>query len=132
MRKIFNTLFLFAIMLRLNAQNHDSLTANDCSRAEHFLRYYTQPYIDNGEVNPVWLPGDKFWYRNLNPKGSEIIVVDAIQGTVTPSAGQQKNGDAVLNRREFNKKTLISPDSSKEAFIKDYNLWVKDLKTGKL
>ena len=132
MRKIFNTLFLFAAMLRSNAQNHDSLTANDYARAEHFLRYYTQPYIDNGEVNPFWLPGDKFWYRNLNPKGSEIIVVDAIQGTSTPTAGEQKGGDAPLNRREFNKKALISPDSSKEAFIKDYNLWVKDLKSGKL
>lgn len=119
-------------MLRSNAQNHDSLTANDYARAEHFLRYYTQPYIDNGEVNPFWLPGDKFWYRNLNPKGSEIIVVDAIQGTSTPTAGEQKGGDAPLNRREFNKKALISPDSSKEAFIKDYNLWVKDLKSGKL
>ncbi len=132
MRKIFKTLFLLGIMLRLNAQNHDSLTANDYARAERFLRYNTQPFIDNGEVNPVWLTGDKFWYRNLNPKGSEIIVVDAVQGTVTPSAEQQKNGEAPLNRREFNKKTLISPDSSKEAFIKDYNLWVKDLKTGKL
>src|SRR5580704_6709804 len=132
MRNIFNTLFLFAIMLPSNAQNHDSLTANDYARAEHFLRYNTQPYIDNGEVNPFWLPGDKFWYKNLNPKGSEIIVVDAIQGTATPAAGEQTGGDAPLNRREFNKKALISPDSSKEAFIKDYNLWVKDLKSGKL
>jgi dipeptidyl-peptidase 4 len=131
MRKIFSTLFLTAIILHVNAQHHDSLTASDYAHAERFLRYNTQPYIDNGEVNPLWLPGDKFWYRNLNPKGSEIIVVDAIKGTMTPTAGQQKTGDAVLNRREFNKKALISPDSSKEAFIKDYNLWVKDLKTGK-
>src|SRR5580693_1410464 len=132
MRKIQSTLLFFAIMLHLKAQHQDSLTANDYARAERFLRYNTQQYIDNGEVNPVWITADKFWYRNLNPKGSEIIVVDAVQGILAPSAEQQKTGTPALNRREFNKKALISPDSSKEAFIKDYNLWVKDLKTGRL
>ena len=132
MRKIQSTLLFFAIMLHLKAQHQDSLTANDYARAERFLRYNTQQYIDNGEVNPIWITADKFWYRNLNPKGSEIIVVDAVQGILAPSAEQQKTGTPALNRREFNKKALISPDSSKEAFIKDYSLWVKDLKTGRL
>src|SRR5450432_1265363 len=131
MRKLFTPLILSVITLNSYAQHADSLTAKDYAHAESFLRYGTQPYIDNGEVNPNWLPGDKFWYKNLNPKGSEIIVVDAAKGTISPSDGTQK-APAIAGRRGFNEKELVSPDSSKLAFIKDYNLWVKDIKTGNL
>jgi dipeptidyl-peptidase 4 len=132
MRKITTSLLLLASALYSNAQHPDSLTAKDYARAESFLRYGTQPYIDNGEVNPIWTSGDNFWYKNLNAKGSEIIVVDAVKGTISPSDGTQKSSGASAGRRGFNEKELVSPDSSKLAFIKDYNLWVKDLKTGSL
>jgi dipeptidyl-peptidase 4 len=132
MRKLFTLLILSVITLNSYAQHADSLTAKDYAHAESFLRYGTQPYIDNGEVNPNWLPGDKFWYKNFNPKGSEVIVVDAAKGTIAPSDGNQKPGGALPGRRGFNEKELVSPDSSKLAFIKDYNLWVKDIKTGNL
>ncbi len=132
MRKIIATQILLIILIQAKAQYADSLTVRDYAKAEKFLRYNTQPYIDQGEVNPVWLSGSKFWYRNLTSKGSEILIVDAEKGTIAPSNEQQKNSDVSSIRRGLNKKALISPDSSKEAFIKDYNLWVKDLKTGRL
>ena len=131
MRKILAIPFICIFLLQVKAQYTDSLTVRDYANAEKFLRYNTQPYIDHGEVNPVWLSGSKFWYRNLISNGVEIKVVDAEKATVASSGDQKKNTDVVSGRRGLNRKALISPDSTKEAFIKDYNLWMKDLKTGK-
>ncbi len=132
MRKSTASLLLLAISFHINAQQSDQVTAKDYDRAVSFLRFGTQPYVDNGEVNPVWTSGDHFWYKNFNSKGSEIIVVDAAKGTISPSDGTQKSSGGGAGRRGFNEKELVSPDSSKLAFIKDYNLWVKDIKTGTL
>ncbi|HSZ35092.1 MAG TPA: DPP IV N-terminal domain-containing protein [Puia sp.] len=133
MRKIIASLLLLAISFHISAQQSDLVNAKDYDRAASFLRFGTQPYVDNGEVNPVWTSGDHFWYKNFNSKGSEIIVVDAAKGTISPSDGTQKSsGGGGAGRRGFNEKELVSPDSSKLAFIKNYNLWVKDIKTGAL
>jgi dipeptidyl-peptidase-4 len=132
MRKIPASLLLLTFVVHLQAQQSDSVTVKDYARAESFLRFGTQPYIDNGEVNPVWTSDVHFWYKNLNAKGSEIIVVDAEKGTLYPSDGTQKSSGANAGRRGFDEKELMSPDSSKKAFIKDYNLWVKDVKTGNM
>ena len=34
-------------------------------------------------------------------------------------------------RRERNRNTVVSPDGKRAAFIRDYNLWVRDIETGK-
>ena len=132
MRKIIASLVLVTTVILVNAQQSDSVTVKDYAHAVSFLTFNTSPYVDNGQVYPNWMPDDKFWYKNLNPKGSEIIVVDAAKGTISPSDGSQKSSGAGPRRRGFSDKELTSPDSTKLAFIKDYNLWVKDIKTGVL
>lgn len=54
------------------------LTAADYAQAEKFMAYNVTPLVLRGAVRPVWLPGDRFWYRNaLKKEGSEFILVDA-------------------------------------------------------
>ncbi len=185
MTKFLFTAGLCAALSAVQAQQNDSVSAADYTRAESFLRYNTQQYIDDGNISPNWLPGDRFWYRKLTPTGSEFIIVDPVKGTRTAAFNQQKlatalsaatgqtykaamlpfqdldylpGGKAVVfninNKqwkadlstyiitpdatdlsalhKEANDHEVLSPDSSKAAFIKDYNLWVRDLATGKL
>jgi dipeptidyl-peptidase-4 len=65
-----------------------ALTAEDYARAEKFLGYNTSPLVLRASVQPNWLPGDRFWYRNLLSKGSEFILVDAVRGTRGPAFDQ--------------------------------------------
>lgn len=187
MRKIVSFLVPIALAFFANAQK--SFTEKDYARAENFLSYGTQPYIDHSLGQPNWLPGDKFWYRTLTPTGSEFILVDPVKGTRTAAFDQQKLADALSaaagkkysasmlpfqainysqdgsvifrtnekqwkynyqnnqltadtsrianrnngggGRRNFGGgNEVFSPDGKKAAFIKDYNLWVRDVETG--
>jgi dipeptidyl aminopeptidase/acylaminoacyl peptidase len=181
---------LFISCVAANAQQIPALNAKDYEHAESFLTYNTEPFIDNGPVRANWLPGDSFWYRNLNPKGSEFILVNPTKKTVSAAFDHQKlaaalsaaNGNKyeglMLPFQTFNYSAdgkfitfraaerqwkcdlqtytvtpdtgkaalspqrqggrggrggagleVLSPDGKKAAFIKDYNLWVRDVNT---
>jgi dipeptidyl aminopeptidase/acylaminoacyl peptidase len=186
---IFFCFFLISIIA--TAQQKQVLTAKDYENAERFLSYNTSPLVDNGPVNPNWLPGDLFWFKNLNSKGSEFILVNPAKKSVAPAFDHLKlasginaatgksftesnlpfqsfsfvdNNAAItfkveeklwkcdlktylvtadttkkvapgpnrIGRRIRPDAEVVSPDGSKAAFIRKYNLWVKDVKTGTL
>ena len=77
-----------SFMLLTSAQ--DALTVKDDQNAESQMGYNTQKYVDRGNVNPNWMPGDKFWYRVLTPTGSEFVLVDAVKGTRTVAFDHEK------------------------------------------
>src|SRR5664279_3659362 len=95
MKSILLTTLLFLSSLVNFAQQKDSLTANDYARAERFLFFNAQQYVDHWEEVPVWLQGDKFWYRTLSPQGSEFILVDAVKGIRYAAFDQQKLAAAI-------------------------------------
>ncbi len=55
----------------------DRLSADTYQRAEAFLSDRTDPLVFGASVRPVWVDGDRFWYRNDAPEGEEFVVVDA-------------------------------------------------------
>jgi len=176
-----------------NAQQGPVLTAKDYQHAESFLSYNTAPLIDHGSVNPNWLPGDKFWFRDLNAQGSEFILVDPVKKTRSAAFDQSKvaaslgtatgktynalmlpfrsfsytpDNSAIIFMAEGKQwkcdlksyecvpddekisgsasgvqsgrrarggrgNDMLSPDGKKAAFLRDYNLWVRDVATKK-
>jgi dipeptidyl aminopeptidase/acylaminoacyl peptidase len=79
MKTVLFSIISFLFIISTSAQ--DALSVNDYQKAENQLSYNTQKYVDRGNVNPNWVPGDKFWYRVLTPSGSEFVLVDAVKGT---------------------------------------------------
>lgn len=162
------------------------LTDEDYAWAEQFLAYRTAPYIDHGSVWPVWLPEDRFWFRDMTADGSRFLLVDAVKGKITSAFDQQKlaaglsgatgrtypasglpflsfryadQGKAILfyadgkywrcdlgtyqctetgrqgespseDHRQTDYNAVLSPDGKLAAFIRDWNLWVRDMATG--
>ncbi|MGZ3810673.1 MAG: DPP IV N-terminal domain-containing protein [Mucilaginibacter sp.] len=186
MNKFLLTVSSFALVSATYAQQGGVLTAKDYEHAETFMNYSTEQFIDHNGVRPEWLPGDKFWYRTLTPKGSEFILVDPAKKSRSAAFDQQKlaaslstasgkqyeaamlpfqdfsfsadeksisfeaNGkqwrcdlqsykcsedESALVKRagrgQGRRQGALSPDNKSEAFIKDYNLWVRDVKTRK-
>ncbi|MGA2095137.1 MAG: DPP IV N-terminal domain-containing protein [Candidatus Acidiferrum sp.] len=178
----------FAICAGLpsGAQQSESAAARvfsnaDYQHAEKFMGYNTRPLVFH-DVHVKWLPGDRFWYRNVGPDGSEFVLFDAAHGTRQPAFDHAKLAAALsaaagatynaghlpfmsfdfspdgraISFTAKSKKWIcdlqayqcnaaaelaksgagaqeeeLSPDGKRAAFIRDYNLWVRDVATGK-
>ena len=155
-----------------------SVTAEDYARAESFLAGATSGLVFGATVQPNWLSGDRFWYRNTIPDGAEFILVDAAAGTRSRAFDHERlaaaiaavTGDTIeplalpfgtidLSREadrltaqagevqlrcdlraytcsptdpapDRDPNAIASPDGTKAAFIRDHNLWLRDLDTG--
>lgn len=180
----------FVVLVSAQAQPRPSLTSQDYERAQRFMASNAEQLIDHGNLRPNWLPGDRFWYRDLNARGSEFILVDPAKGTrsvafdhqklvntlskatgktyevsglpfqnlgyssdnqfVTFQAGgkswrynpqrdqlaadtakaQPTSDPAQRPARSEAGNEVLSPDRKRAAYIKEYNLWVRNLQTG--
>jgi len=163
-----------------SAQQRPSLTAADYARAERMMGYNTTPLVFGASVRPVWLAGDRFWYRNAIAEGTEFVVVDPARRTrerafdhvrLAAALGHAADttfdafhlpfqtfaytpdgrsiifdalgrhwtcgvtGDACSGEPRRRERPLVnavlSPDSTKAAFIRDDNLWVREVATGR-
>lgn len=111
-------------------------TAEDYARAEKMLAFNTMPLVDRAGVRPVFLPDGRFWYRVLTATGSEFVLIDPASGNRTVADSQAKLGIAASpapqpQGRAAGGNEVTSPDGKKAAFIKDHNLWVRDIATGR-
>jgi len=128
MKKFILALFAAIVSIGAMAQCSDSLTAKDYSNAEQFLFYNTNKFIDHGRVDPQWISDDRFWYSDSKADGNDYVLVNAATGkkSVVSREDLPKEEHSRPKRNE-----VLSPDGTKAAFIKDYNLWVRDIPSGK-
>jgi dipeptidyl-peptidase 4 len=114
-----------------------ALTAADYAHAEQFMTYNTTPLVFRSGVRANWLPGDagdRFWYRVTTEHGVEVVLVDPAKAAKSPcdlppckAAEREDAGRGGGGRGRY---AESSPDRRKTAFIRDWNLWVKDVATG--
>lgn len=131
MNKYWLTLTACAVAVTANAQKK-TFTAQDYARAESFMSYNTSKFIDNLISQPNWLAGDQFWYTKKSAKGAENYLVDPIKKTKTLTTAYGNDASPAAGRRRGGGSEVISPDGKKAILIKDYNLYVKDVASGKL
>lgn len=134
-KKLFSALALFLFVFSPNVfGQNEALTAADYARAEKMLRFNLDQLVDRASVSPNWLPDGRFWYRVLTPTGSEFVLVDPATGrrqTATDKktllAGIDVAETEADRRGRFS--AMFSPDGKRVAFIRDWNLWVRDVET---
>ncbi|MCZ8227760.1 S9 family peptidase [Flavobacterium sp.] len=131
-------LLIGAVLLAFSIQaqnNSKTLTATDYEQAVKFLGFNTNKLVFNSAVNPNWLPNGDFWYNNTTPKGKEIVVIQTVDGTRKIGADLKsllpENNTTSISTYTVSHFEVKSPDGKKAAFIKDWNLWIKDLATQK-
>jgi dipeptidyl aminopeptidase/acylaminoacyl peptidase len=148
MRKRLLTTACLAMALAVGAQTPRILTAEEYARAESMLTYNTEPLIDRGSVQANWISGNLFWYRVLTPTGSEYVLVDGVKKSRVTAADKDKLAQAIATAtgKAYDASMLsegrrgrggrgggdqvLSPDGKRAAFIRNWNLWVKDVATG--
>ncbi|MBX7053327.1 MAG: S9 family peptidase [Pyrinomonadaceae bacterium] len=112
------------------------LTKDDYARAERMLSFGTAPYVDRGGVRPTFLPDGRFWYRVLTATGSEYVLINPADGSRRSAANLADLGvtaptGPVGGGRFGGGNAVVSPDGKKQVYIKEWNLWVKDIASGK-
>ena len=105
------------------------LTVDDYARAERQLNASTSSLVTGMGVRPSWLPDGRFWYRATRASGQEFIAVDP--SLKTSKTGFDTTGTGSRRRPGTPRNSSVSPDGNRAAFIRDHNLWIKDLASGR-
>ncbi|MFT4153162.1 DPP IV N-terminal domain-containing protein [Parafilimonas sp.] len=129
MRKIF-LLLPAALAFMVCFAQKDSVTISDYARAESMLAGNLTPYIYNTVSFGKWISDDQYAYQTQTLQGIEYIMIDAAKGARTKLTGKPAGFGGNPYRPES--KEVLSPDGRKAAFIKDYNVWVRDVATSRL
>jgi len=112
-----------------------ALTAADYARAERFLAPNVAPLVTNAGVQPTWLPDGRFTYRVRTADGTTPMFVVDQKGVktncATTPAACPAPAAAPAGGRGGGGLAVLSPDGTKAAFIKNWNLWVRDVASGK-
>ncbi len=136
MTKIFFTGFLLsALQISVAAQPTPKVfTSEDYAFAEKQLGTHTNKLIYRSGVSPQWLPDGRMWYSTNTATGQVWVVVDPTTGKKTELSDRSalpKEAAGSRTGRWGSRTEAISPDGKKAVFIKDWNLWIKDLSSGK-
>jgi dipeptidyl aminopeptidase/acylaminoacyl peptidase len=119
------------------------VTAADYARAERLLRDNVLPLVSGLGVQPIWLAGGRFGYRTTVRGQTQFVLVDPAKGTRIPCSPETDRCGGALDPREVARlhaegpRTLgsrlesLSPDGRRAAFIRNYNLWVREVATGR-
>lgn len=140
MKKIFiiQALIAFLAVTAYAQSDKKVLTVADYDQATKALGFNAGKLVYRYNVNPTWLPDGKFWYSVSVPGGVEFVLINPADGSrktgpdkksiLPEAAGTTAAGGG---RRRGGALESLSPDGKKAAFIKDWNLWVRDLDTKK-
>ena len=133
LRGLFLAVMAFIFIAPVSAQDK---TAADYERATEFLWFNTRGKVHRESVRPVWQEDGTFWYNVSTPDGDEYVLIDPKKKTrkTAPSRaellGEEENGPDNTSPRN-NRNEVPSPDGKKVVFIRDWNLWMRNLETNK-
>ncbi|MCA6075564.1 S9 family peptidase [Fulvivirga sedimenti] len=118
------------------AHAQEAKTAADYEQATKFLWFNTNSKVHYDGVRPVWREDGTFWYNVSTPGGDQFVLVNpAKKSKKTASSraellGEENNG-AQNTTPPINRNEIPSPDGKKVVFIRDWNLWMRNLETNK-
>jgi dipeptidyl aminopeptidase/acylaminoacyl peptidase len=134
MKSILTPLFLLLVLLigtQVQGQSVRTFTNSDYERAAAMLSGNTSKLIDNN-IRAQWLPDGRLWYRSLtedkatfklfDPSNKQQIVADSKDDLF--EKGAVKSDLSRASRME-----VWSPDGRYAAFIRDWNLWIREIAT---
>ncbi len=132
MIKYFATIGL-SLLISFNLLAQNQLTSEDYQKAESALSWHTGKYIDRMNVRAQWQSDDSFWYRVMDEDGPEYIYYNPKTKTKKTAKSKEEITQGLPEKKKKPKynyrKESLSPDAKKVVFIRDWNLWMRNVST---
>ena len=133
MNKVFNSFsILFLTLLSCNTNNAPSISASDYEKASFHMSRSLNKHLNNVLTYQKWDDEEIFHYKVRFKEKTESFTInlkslERIDNNHTTKIETKKNIQVVKkNRNEF-----LSPNEKLAAYIEDFNLWIRNTKTGK-
>ncbi len=117
----------------LSGQSDRVYTEADYDRAASMLSGNVSKLIDHN-IRPEWLPDGRLWYKSMVGNSVEFKLFNPADKKYLTAATRQELFDkASFRPQETNARSdeVLSPDGRYSAFIRDWNLWIRELSTGR-
>jgi dipeptidyl-peptidase 4 len=121
------------LVVSTNGQAQKLITVADYDRAVTMLPPNVNKYIDY-QIQPQWLPDGKLWYRFLSANETKYVLYNPLDGekSIANSVEELFKSETISQTKPEIKTTeVLSPDGKKVTFIRNWNLWIKELSTNK-
>ena len=134
-----NKLFVSLVMifsLAASAQVGEKkvFTSADYERAVKFLGASTNKNVFRSNVSATWLDDGRLWYSVTTPSGQEFVLVNPADKSRKTAADKKTLLQGIAEKNPMasaGNNAVRSPDGKKAVYIKDWNLWLRDLETKK-
>ncbi len=116
----------------INAQPGRIYTPADYSRSAETLAGNVSKHIDN-MIQPIWTSDGRVWYRSLTENQSKYILLNPLDSKKIIYTTKKELTDVLppeVKSPALSANEVASPDGKKVAFIRDWNLWMRDVATG--
>jgi len=134
MNKKFNFIlgFIFLIFISCDSENSSSMTFDDYEKASFHMGRGFNKYLNNVLTNQKWDEENSFHYEVKFKDKSEKFSID-----LKSLEKSNYNENDEVNSQNINKDyknnpyEFLSPNGNLAAYIDDFNLWIRNTKTGK-
>ena len=133
MNKVFNSfLVLFLLLFSCKTDNASSISASDYEKASFHMSRSLNKHLNNVLTYQKWDDEEIFHYKVRFKEKTESFTInlkslEKTDNNHTTKIETKKNIQVVKkNRNEF-----LSPNEKLAAYIEDFNLWIRNTKTGK-
>jgi dipeptidyl aminopeptidase/acylaminoacyl peptidase len=126
------SLLLAGSSLLAPCQFHATVTESAYQHASTMLSSNINQLIDHA-IWPQWLPDGRVWYGSSAGDREEYKLVNPSNGKVITADSRAdlfEKGKVKSEVERGSRNEVLSPDGKYAAFIRDWNLWIRDISSG--
>lgn len=130
------TFLLTATLLAMGsyayAQSTKTLSEADYQQAVNMLGNNVNKLVDNS-IRPQWTKDGRLWYKSESEDQEIYKLVDPAKKKVLTADTRSelfKKGKVERNAAGRSRRSALSPDGKYEVFIRDWNLWLREVESG--
>jgi dipeptidyl-peptidase 4 len=126
----------FLLALPTAPDLHAQSTLADYQRAEQFLGWNARQHVAHDQVEPVWLDGDRFWFRDRLGDGHRFVLVDPDRNEQRPvfdhdrlAASLSQAADTALEGRKlpFDRFRFVDEERAVQVVLPGDRAWTCSL-----
>ena len=124
--------FIFLIFISCDSENSSSMTFDDYEKASFHMGRGFNKYLNNVLTNQKWDEENSFHYEVKFKDKSEKFSIDLKSLEKSNyNENDEVNSQNINKGYKNNTYEFLSPNGNLAAYIDDFNLWIRNTKTGK-